>query len=479
MKFKGTYFLLLFAVLLGAYIYFVEIKKAAKDEDAKTLNEKVFGSQDVEKSKGLELKNTNGDVVIEKDAQNHWQIKSPIQDLADDQTISGMLTSLSSEKFDDVVAEGAVDLKIYGLDNPKDVLTLTLADGKKIAVKVGIDAPMTGKLYLKRDDEQKVLFGNNSIKFQCEKSLKDLRDKRIFRGDKSQIESLDISYKSAAPPFHVELKKTGPLWMEIKPNAEQADQETVTSVLSALDSIRATDFASEKAAEPSERKKYLLTNPTTEFVAKDKDGKVLSKILVSAKKDNNIYMISEVQGQNSIYQLFSTAADGLIKKPEDFRDKKTPYEFKKEDVSEIILKTSMADFDLLKKASGWELAHPEKDKDVSQIQISSLLEKLGALKTTEFIKQEIPKGLTPNPKGIITLKNSKGEILNSFAWGEKTKSQKSYFMKTFKSGGNSLGVDSSLIDGLPGQTLVETRKAPTPNSMPPQALPQSPAAKGK
>jgi hypothetical protein len=459
MKFKSTWVLLLSAIAFGAYIYFVEIKKAAKDEDAKSQSEKIF-TIEADKSQAIEFKNANGTIALEKDALNHWQIKSPVQAAADDQVVTSLLAALGSEKFDQVIDDASIDLKIYGLDNPKDTLTLTSATGVKISVKVGIDAALPGKIYLQRNSDLKILFASSSIKFQVEKSVKDLRDKRIIKSDKNQVENLEISYHLSGNNSHLKLIKKGGDWLLVKPISEKADQDTVLAFINSLDTMRAADFVSENSSDPSELKKFQLNAPAIEVTTSDKDGKPLEKLAFSGKSKigNNVYITSV--NSKSIYQFAASMLDSFIKPTDAFRDKKAPFEFKKDDVTEVLLKTSLVDFDLLKKNGSWELAKPETGKEVSQIQMTNFLEKVASIKINEFLDGELAKGLVGKggPKGNIILKNAKGDLVKSFAWGEKTKSGKSYFLKV--SGLNKIfAVDAPTIDSLPGQTLVEA-KAP-------------------
>ena len=64
MKFRNTWILAGIAVIFGLYMYFGEYKKAAKEEEEKKANEKVLNVE-VDKVKKVEIKNDNGDFVLE------------------------------------------------------------------------------------------------------------------------------------------------------------------------------------------------------------------------------------------------------------------------------------------------------------------------------------------------------------------------------------------------------------------------------
>lgn len=482
MKFRSTWALLVIALIFGSYIYFIEIKKSAKDEELKSESEKVF-ALDADKIKGLKIKNANGSFDFEKDPKEGWKIKSPIVSLADETVMTGIVTGVSAERFDQVVSEGAeTDLKTYGLDNPKEAVSLIGPDGVSKTVDIGSEGALSGKIYAMREGEKKVLFANTSLKTQIEKSLKDFRDKRVLRFSKDDVTSISISSNRADNALHLAMVKKSNVWQVTEPFSGKADEATVQALITTLEGLRATDFPSEEAQNPKKILSYGLNKPEFEVTLSDKDGKVLSKVLISPKKQGDTFAV--VEGKPTIYQMFATSSDSLSHKADDFKDKKYPYEFDSSDIGEIIFKTEIVDLDLVKKSGNWQEKNPstsgaksgESARVVNQVQVNSLIDKLKSFKTSEFIKNETPKELAPpsGPKGSLTLKDAKGSLLIGYNWGEKTKSGKSYYIKTTK-GSDVFGIDANAIDSLPGQTLLEDKVKNLATPTPP-AGPTSPNA---
>jgi hypothetical protein len=467
MKFKGTWVLALLAIALGLYVYFIEIKKAAKDEEQKTQDEKVLNFEP-SKVKAFEIKNPHGDFVMEKDGTT-WKLTKPMATLADEATISGILNDLSTEKFEQTI-EGE-DLKQYGLDNPATIATVTLQDGAIKKVAQGADAALPGKIYLLRNDEKKVLFANAGIKYQLDKTQKDLRDKRIFHKAKDDIQHLTFKVSTKDFKGQVALtKKDGNTW-GIDGTDENADQEAVKNVLTGIDNFKASDFPSEKADEKSSLKEFGLNQPVLDLEIDGKDNAVLAHILAAKSKDNSKgYVI--VEGEPTVYQVFPSSIDPLTKKSQDFRDKKLPFTFKKDDVADILAKNSTSEIHVVKKGSSWEMPIADPSKDVSQIQISNFLTKVSDLKVAEYTPGEKAKGLNP-PAGEIVLKDDKGNLLLDFSWGDRAKNQRNLYATTdkFKKG---FTVDSGTILSIPIQTIIETKATPTPA---PTSAPTPKAAK--
>lgn len=444
-KFKSTWLVAVLALGLGLYIYFIEIKKADKDAEEKTAAEKVlqFAPENV---KSIELKSSKGTFTLERDASNHWALTSPVKDAGDDTSINNMLKSLGDEKFDDTL--DATDLKPYGLDASPLYIVLKLKDGSTKKLLVGGDAAIPQKIYVQREGEKKVLFAGSAIKNDIDHDLKDLRDKRIFRKGRAEINRIEIKNKNG----QLELTQKDHKWYigHTFANSDVADPDTVNALLGSIESMRATDFPSEKGDQPQERKKYELNTPVTELKLFDDKDKELANVVFGPKKDNNIYI--SVDGGPTIYQSYMGIADAYNKTADDFKNKKTAFEFDKSSVAEVVMKSSLTSLDLVKTNGKWALAKPDPDYSVSQMEVENLVSKIAAFRVAEF-PAEAPADID-DPRGSVTLKDSKGKEIFSMKWGEKTKSAKSYLVKTSKSDG-VVGIATVSIDSMPGQTLVE------------------------
>ncbi|MCC6278413.1 MAG: DUF4340 domain-containing protein [Oligoflexia bacterium] len=447
MKFRGTWLLLAASLALGGYIYFFEIKKVEQEEKAKEAEAKLFSLQEATINK-IELVSKSGSFVLEK-KDNGWQLISPTEDSADEPTVTGLLNALTSEKYDDFIDDENMDLKIYGLDAPKTWVALTSKDGKVEKLFVGDEGAVVGKLYLKKDGDKRVLFGPSNVKFQVEKSEKDLRNKKVVKASLANIQRIELDVKRKDVVTRATLEKGEKGWVISKPVNQKADEEMVRRLFESVENMRANDFGDSK--KPLSQ--FGLDRPEVTVSFYEKEGKLVEQLLMGAKRDMNAF--AKTKSEGTVYQIFASAVDPAALKLSDLRDKKGPLAFAKEEVSEIKFKNSLTDLSLLKKGADWVLPETDEKRSVSQVQVANLLERLQDLKVSEFLENESPKGLQP-PRGSITLKNAKGETVLNLEWGEKTKSSKSYYVKTNKES-KPFGVESIQIDGLPGQTLVESK----------------------
>lgn len=475
-EFKSTFILAGVAVMMGLYIYFIEIKKKESDEKAKEASERVF-SFEAGKAKELKIKNSFGDFELEKNEKGEWVIKFPISDTADQAVIAGFLESLANEKFDQVVSEDESEYKQYGLDAPKLTVTVDTADGKTEKVLIGGDAAISGKIYIKREADKKVLFANVNLKTQLDKPIKELRDKRVFRGDKSDVTFLSLKYHRKDNNQQILLEKKDSGWHLVQPVNEVADRDAAQAIVTAVaENLRAVDFPSEGGTAQKNIKKFQLDNPEVQLVLSNKDRKVIDTINISSGKGKTHF--AYLLGKAPIYQVDEGSVNMLVKKVDDLRDKTRPFKFNKDGIKQLSIKTGLVKYDIVKKDK-WELAVPDEKKQVNQNQVSNLLEKLSNMKVSDFLSGESPRGLN-RPKGSIELKDAEGKELFSLAWGEKNKTLKNYFVRT-NLNEKPVGVDVAVIDTLPGQTLVEEKKAPEAtdvNKAQMSKVPEKPALPG-
>ena len=104
----STLILLVVALALGGYLYFVESERTVTDENAKS---KAF-SYDAAKINQVQIKSSSGEVTaLRKGANDTWTIVQPTEAPADRNNISEVVTSLANLEEQRVVDENAADLK--------------------------------------------------------------------------------------------------------------------------------------------------------------------------------------------------------------------------------------------------------------------------------------------------------------------------------------------------------------------------------
>jgi hypothetical protein len=126
-----------------------------------------------------------------------WEIVTPEGIAADSSLIQSFVEELPNLQTTPLAGETAAPVwSEYGLDQPQRVMRVKLKDGKEVALSVGKENPSGYARYGRRDDTAPVLLlDTTDNKSLLEKTLFDLRDKRILPLDFNQATRLEIRFR--------------------------------------------------------------------------------------------------------------------------------------------------------------------------------------------------------------------------------------------------------------------------------------------
>jgi hypothetical protein len=246
--------LLIVALGLGGYLYFIESERPIADPDAKQA---VF-SYDAAKINQVEIKSSGGDVTaLRKDANGTWTIVKPTSAPADRNTISDVVTNLSKLEEQRVVDENAADLKTYGLAEPRVDVTFHV-EGEKEPKRIllGEKTPAGSATYAKLPANNRVFLVDMAVETAVDKPTFDFRDKAALAFDQTKVTSLELASASQT----IRLEKSGDEWKIVKPVQAPADFISVNGVLGQLHSTQMT-VLKERPEEIKDLKQYGLDKP--------------------------------------------------------------------------------------------------------------------------------------------------------------------------------------------------------------------------
>jgi hypothetical protein len=126
-----------------------------------------------------------------------WEIVTPEGIAADSSLIQSFVEELPDLQTTPLGGETAAPVwSEYGLDQPQRVMRVKLKDGKEVAISVGKENPSGYARYGRRDDSAPVLLlDTTDTRSLLEKTLFDLRDKRILPTDLNQASRLEIRFR--------------------------------------------------------------------------------------------------------------------------------------------------------------------------------------------------------------------------------------------------------------------------------------------
>ena len=136
-----------------------------------------------------------GEGAPQEQSTARWEIAAPEGIAADSSVIQAFLEEAAAMRTTILVGETAPNWSQYGMDAPTRTYHFKLKDGKALKMSIGTQNPGAYAHYVRRDDSQTVLLiDNTDNKSLIEKTLFDLRDKRILPVDMIQASRVELRF---------------------------------------------------------------------------------------------------------------------------------------------------------------------------------------------------------------------------------------------------------------------------------------------
>jgi hypothetical protein len=308
---RSTIALLVVLLGLGGYIYYIS---SQPPEDSATKQEKMFVGLEADKIDEVKLKSEKGDVTSLKKEAGSWRFVAPVETAASDTDASGIANVLGQMQIVRVIDENATDLKDYGLDAPRIEVEFK-GDGGKATGRLAIGGKTAtgGDLYVKRNDEKRVLLVAQYDEAALNKSTFDLRDKSVVKFDRTKVDGVEL----AAEGRTLEFTKAGTDWQMTKPIAARADTSAVDGLIGQIESAQMKAIAG-AAPSPADLKKYGLDKPAA--TVNLRLGSTRATLQVGSKADDTTVYARDAS-KTDVVTIDTTLATDLKKTADDYRRK--------------------------------------------------------------------------------------------------------------------------------------------------------------
>ena len=235
-----------------------------------------------------------------------WQIAVPAASRADFSAIEGLAGRLAGLQMKSIAAAEASDLKKFGLDKP--AATVRLGTGSSQAtLQIGAKAE-ENTVYARDVSRPTVFTVESSLLDDLKKDPSEYRQKDLF--DARSFNSTRLDVVRAGQTFAFEKTKTKnkegqeeQKWRQVSPQAKEADQAKVESLLSAITGARATGFAAATA-------KAGLDKPELTVTIKFDEGKKEDRVTFS-RSGTTAYAARG--GDGTPATIDGSTLDGIVK----------------------------------------------------------------------------------------------------------------------------------------------------------------------
>lgn len=230
---------------------------------------------------------------LAKAADGSWTIVAPVEataDAAKANQIAAALRNLRATRFTTEQAS-ADDLKRFGLDHPGYTVQISLAKdlAPKTLALAEIKEAGTDHVYAKQGAEPWIAEVPSTLLKDLGQTVMDLRDKTVLSFKAADVTGLRFqtpngTFEAKRERAQADGGATADNWSLVTPKAEAAKRWKLSSLLSALETLKGSSIVSESATK-AELDGDGLSRPTKTVQILGAKGAVLAELLVG-KVDN-------------------------------------------------------------------------------------------------------------------------------------------------------------------------------------------------
>ena len=215
---RSTAMLLVVALGLGAYIYFVESDRPPGGTPEPRDMAFDFESDDITR---LAVTAESGDRTVLEKSDDRWQLVEPFAGAVDVTEVVALSSSLAALEMQRVVAEpeDAADLTAFGLGEPRIEVGATTTTGTDARLLIGEQTPTGGDLYATVAGSNRVFLISGYLDGTFNKTTFDFRDKTILDFTRDQVDSLEVTGTDLA----IRLRQVDNRWSLVHPIEAHAD----------------------------------------------------------------------------------------------------------------------------------------------------------------------------------------------------------------------------------------------------------------
>jgi Domain of unknown function (DUF4340) len=371
MKFRGLMLGTLVLLALAAGVYFSNKQKSAEAAKPPTdAPPKILALPDGDITKIAIRKHDADEIILEKNAAGKWQITFPKPYGADQDAANALATAVGTVTSDKVIDDKATDLAGYGLKAPNTEIDITTKKGAVKKLRIGDDAPANGGTYVALDGDPRVFTVASYTKTNLDKSLNDLRDKRLLTFEQDKLSRVELLAKKQ----DIEFGRDKDQWQIVKPKPLRADglqvEELIRKVKDAKMDLTVSEEDAKKAAA-------TFSSGTPVATVKMTDPSGTQQLEIRKVKDDYYAKSSAVDG---VHKVTNDLATGLDKGVDDFRNKKL-FDFSFSDPNKIEMHDGGKTYAFEKKGEDWFAG----GKKMDSTSVQSFVDKLRDLAASKFI----------------------------------------------------------------------------------------------
>jgi hypothetical protein len=345
----------------------------------------------------VELKNKDAEpLVLDKNASGAWQIAQPKPLPADQIAVSNALSALSSLNSERLVDDKVSDVKQFGLDPPSAEIDVTEKNNKSQKLLIGNATPTGNAIYAMLAGDPRLFTMPSYEKTSIDKSVDDLRDKRLITIDADKMSRIDLERKNQ----DIEFGRSKDEWQILKPKPLRAGDVQVGDLARKLADAK-MDLSGSDTSGNDAASAFAHATPVATARVTDQSG--TQELQIRKNKDTYYAKSSVVDGAYKVDASLGTALDKGL---DDFRNKKL-FDFGFNNPDKIEMHSGSQTYFLTKRGNDWWSGNGKKiDPETAESFISQLRD----LNASKFVETGFA-----NPTIELTITSDKGKQVENVA----------------------------------------------------------------
>jgi hypothetical protein len=187
--------LLVLALGVGAYAYFVESKRDLTDPESR--REKVF-TIEPGKIEEIQVRAVSGDETTLKKSGEEWQIVAPAAAPADQATANSLASALETLEIRRALEDNPAAVSAFGIEPPRySIAFKTAGDTSLRRLNVGNKTPTGSDLYARVEGQPKLFLISGYLEDTINRTTFDLRDKTALKFSRDTVDGVRVESPGA------------------------------------------------------------------------------------------------------------------------------------------------------------------------------------------------------------------------------------------------------------------------------------------
>ena len=348
MKLRELSIAMVVLVALLGVLYWSNHHKASEDAGVKASAEaspKILEFKSGDVSGLLIHRKDQPEIRLSRNESGAWQITKPKPLAADQDSVSSVISTLSTLTSERLLEEKVSDVAAYGLANATVELDVTLKDNKTQKLLIGDQTPAGNSYYAMLAGDPRLFKLASYNKTNLDKTVNDLRDKRLFTADFDKVSQIELFNQKPDKKQGITFAREKDAWQILKPKAYRADSYQVDDLIRTLREGRFDPSAESDDAKLAAA--FKSASPLA--IAKVTGASGTQELEVRKAKDDYYAKSSAVSGVYKVQAYLGTSLDKTL---DDIRNKNL-IDFSSQDPNKGEIHDGAKSYFLTYSASDW------------------------------------------------------------------------------------------------------------------------------